>query len=191
MARNRLNDWHVQTDNAPYLRKLGFRLACGTHDAQFLFIDPAAPYPYNHPRFPGDDDKPADPYPVSDQYQDDRNKDGKLSRFEAHRSGTASRVANELRGSDIGAAPTCARATPTPRRNSPRATVQALIDGTYQGADVVNFWALDGGKWCQCEKCKALGIPPTGSCVWSTTSTGKSRRRSGSSGFADQSRCGF
>ena len=37
MARNRLNDWCVQVDNQPLLRKLGFRLACGTHDAQYAF----------------------------------------------------------------------------------------------------------------------------------------------------------
>ena len=29
--------------------------------------------------------------------------------------------------------------------------VQALIDGPYRDADMVRFWTLDGGKWCECE----------------------------------------
>lgn len=37
--------------------------------------------------------------------------------------------------------------------------VQAIIDGDYRGADVTEMWMLDGGKWCECPKCKALGSP--------------------------------
>jgi hypothetical protein len=37
--------------------------------------------------------------------------------------------------------------------------VRALIDGPYRQADVVRFWTVDGGKWCQCPACRALGTP--------------------------------
>ena len=68
----------------PLLSKLGIRLACGSHDAQWLFLGPDLPYPYDHARFQGDEDRPKDPYAPSDQFQGDANKDGKLSYFEAH-----------------------------------------------------------------------------------------------------------
>ena len=84
MARNRLNDWSVQVKNPGFLRKLGFLLACGTHDAEGLFLDPTALYPYDHARFAGNRGKPKDPYPVSPVYQGDANRDGKLTYFEAH-----------------------------------------------------------------------------------------------------------
>ena len=32
--------------------------------------------------------------------------------------------------------------------------VRAFIDGEYQKADVVRFWTLDVGKWCECDACK-------------------------------------
>jgi hypothetical protein len=35
--------------------------------------------------------------------------------------------------------------------------VQDLIDGQWAWADSVNFWMLDGGRWCTCENCRALG----------------------------------
>jgi len=69
MARNRLNDWSVQVKNPGFLRKLGFQLACGTHDAEWLFLNPSAVYPYRHAQFTSHGDMPADPYPVSPAYQ--------------------------------------------------------------------------------------------------------------------------
>ncbi|MGI6416072.1 MAG: DUF4838 domain-containing protein [Thermoguttaceae bacterium] len=36
---------------------------------------------------------------------------------------------------------------------------QALIDGPYRHADILRFWALDAGKWCECEACRAQGTP--------------------------------
>jgi len=84
MARNRLNYWCVEQTNHPLMHKLGIQMACGGHTAQAMFFNPSSPYPYNHSRFEGDEKKPADPYPVGDQYQGDADKDGKLSYFEAH-----------------------------------------------------------------------------------------------------------
>jgi len=37
--------------------------------------------------------------------------------------------------------------------------VQALVDGPYRDADMVRFWTLDVGKWCECDNCKAQGTP--------------------------------
>ena len=157
MARNRLNDWCVQVKNPALLRKLGFLLCCGTHDAQWLFFNPAEPYPYNHPRFDGDNDRPPDPYPVSDQYQGDADKDGKLSRFEAHPEWYPWEGGKRIPGvGQWGGTNFCtshAGATEEFTKNY----VRALIDGIYRGADIVNFWMLDGGKWCQCPNCQALG----------------------------------
>ena len=51
--------------------------------------------------------------------------------------------------------------------------VQALVDGPYAGADVVNFWTLDGGKWCECPACESEGTPTTDRCAWFTTLTSK------------------
>ncbi len=37
--------------------------------------------------------------------------------------------------------------------------VQALVDGECREADIVRFWFLDAGKWCECDNCKAQGTP--------------------------------
>lgn len=161
MARNRLNDWCIQVKNPALLRKLGFQFCCGSHDAQWRFFSPADPYPYNHPRFDGDNDKPPDPYPVSVQYQGDADKDGRLSRFEAHPewyplSGGKRIPGIRKTGDGTNFCSSNAEANAEFMKNY----VRALIDGIYRGADTVNFWVLDGGQWCECPKCKELG-PPT------------------------------
>jgi hypothetical protein len=35
--------------------------------------------------------------------------------------------------------------------------VQALIDGSWKNTDIVNFYMLDNGKWCECDNCKKQG----------------------------------
>ncbi|OGV49805.1 MAG: hypothetical protein A2017_00955 [Lentisphaerae bacterium GWF2_44_16] len=32
-----------------------------------------------------------------------------------------------------------------------------LIDGEFKGADFINIWPLDNGKYCECENCRKLG----------------------------------
>ena len=161
MARNRLNYWCVEQADHGLMRKLGIRMSCGAHDAQARFLNPSAEYPYDHRRFAGDDKRhrPTDPYPVGEGYRGDENADGKLSTFEAHpewfplRGGK--RIA-DVRGD--GGTNYCT--------SNPHATdefmknyLRALIDGPYRDADVVRFWMLDVGRWCQCPACKALGTP--------------------------------
>jgi hypothetical protein len=160
MARNRLNLWSIHMDNQPLLRKLGMKLSGGTHDAQRLFLGPETPYPYDHPRFPRKGQWPKDPYPVSGLYQGDTNHDGKLSNFEAHPEWyplVGGRRVPGIRPDDSGTNFCTSHADAA--TEFVRNYVGALVDGIYRGADVVDLWMLDGGAWCECPQCKALGTP--------------------------------
>jgi len=160
MARNRLNYWCSEERNHPLMRKLGIRMSCGGHTAQARFLNPASPYPYNHPRFASDDDKPADPYPPSGDYRGDTDKDGKLSIFEAHPEWfplVGNKRLPGLRGGEFGT--NYCTSNPHAVGEFMKRFAQSLIDGVFRDADVVRFWTLDGGKWCACGPCKALGTP--------------------------------
>lgn len=159
MARNRLNYWCVEQKNHPLMRKLGILMSCGAHDAQRHFLNPGGPYPYDHPRFKGDEKKPQDPYPVSDQYQGDADEDGKLTYFEAHPEWYAFVNGKRIPGIRGDAGTNYCTSNPHATAEFTKNYVRALVDGPYRNAGVVRFWTLDGGKWCQCAKCKALGIP--------------------------------
>ena len=124
-----------------------------------LFINPAAPYPYKHSRFAGGEQKPPDPYPVSSEYQGDANKDGKLSYFEAHPEWFPLVGGRRVPGIGESAGTNLCTSNADALTEFTKNYVQALVDGIYRGADVVNFWALDQGKWCECPACKAQGIP--------------------------------
>jgi len=159
MARNKMNLWTDAQSNHPALKKRGLMLTCGGHLHQSRFLGPHSEYPYNHPRFKGDEDKPDDPYPVSEDFRGDADGDGKLEYCEAHpewyglRGG---RRSFNIRGD--GGDNFCTSnkyACDELMKN----LVQDLIDGEWKDADSVDFWTLDCGKWCECEKCKALGTP--------------------------------
>jgi hypothetical protein len=158
MARNRLNLWGVYMDNQPLLHKLGLKPECGSHDAQWLFIKPEKEYPYDHPRFP----KPGrekDPYPVSSQFLGDANKDGTLSYFEAHPEWYPMQGGKRIPGIEHwGGANLCTSNADACNEFTKNFT-QAITDGIYAGASVVEMWMLDQGKWCECPQCKALGTP--------------------------------
>ena len=162
MARNRLNLWCVEQKGHPLLKKLGIRMACAQHDAVEMFLHPELPYPYAHPRFPKSQDKPKDPYSLSSQYQGDADGDGKLSYFEAHPDWFALVDGKRIPGirHDQHGANYCT-SNPDATAEFLRNYVQALIDGPYRDADIVRFMLLDtsGSRWCECEACKALGIP--------------------------------
>ena len=161
MARNRLNLWCALTDSQPLLRKLGFHLCCGEHDAQYRFLNPAGPYPYKHLRFAGADDarKPVDPYPVSGNFQGDVDKDGKLSNFEAHPEWFPMVGGRRVPGIGPTSGTNLCTSNPDALAEFAKNYVQSLINGAYRGADIVNLWMLDQGGWCECEACKAQGIP--------------------------------
>ncbi len=157
MARNRLNYWCVEQKEKGLLHKLGIQLVGGAHILTPYYLDPPLPYPYNHPQFPGDDAKPADPYPVSPTYQGDVNQDGVLSYFEAHpewyglHDGKRSDQIKDDAGDNF--CTSNAEAMGEWCKNA----VEDLISGRYKDATIMNAWALDGGRWCECDACKAQG----------------------------------
>lgn len=103
-----------------------------------------------------------DPYQRSQQYQGDADDDGQLSFFEAHPEWYAlvsgKRVPG-LRKSDPAFGTNYCTSNSEATAELMKNHVQALIDGPYAGADVVRFRTLDVGKWCQCDRCQALGTP--------------------------------
>ncbi|NQT16752.1 MAG: DUF4838 domain-containing protein, partial [Planctomycetes bacterium] len=160
MARNRLNYWCVQQSNHPLMRKLGIQMSCGGHDLEWRFLNPHEPYPYNHPKFQGDEQMPADPYPAGDESPNDADADGRLSYFEAHPEWyplQGGRRVPGIRNDNPGFGTNYCTSNEHATTEFMKNFAQALVDGPYQNADVVRFWTLDVGKWCDCTDCKALG----------------------------------
>ena len=161
MARNRLNLWTAAEKEAdlPYLHKLGIRLTQGGHIIQKTFLDPAGEYPYRHVRFAAAVQTAPDPYPVSPQYLGDRDHDGRLSYFEAHPEwyglvgGKRSDHIQAESGNNY--CTSNADATGELTKN----LLGALAGGAWRNADILVFWMLDDGHWCECGRCGALGIP--------------------------------
>jgi len=158
MARNRINYCDETGMETPFRKKLGMVLARGGHGFQRDFLNSKAEYPYNYLKFKGDENKPKDLYAQSDEYTGDTNGDGKLSYFEAHpewfglRNGKRS-DRDYITASGDNYNTSNKDATKELAKN----LVQSLIDGTWRNVDVVNFWMLDNGKWCECENCKRQG----------------------------------
>jgi hypothetical protein len=164
MARNRLNFWTADQSQYRFLKKLGIKLTAGAHDIQELFLNPHSEYPYNSQKYKGDENKPKDPYSAGTEYLGDINKDGKLTYAETHPEWYillgGQRDAHKhkrLRGNYC---TSNADATSELAEN----LIQCLIDGKWSHADMVNFWMLDGGAWCQCQACKQLGNPSDRLC---------------------------
>lgn len=158
MGRNRLNLWTAaDPQTVPLLKKLCMRLTAGGHVAQFICLNPKNPYPYNHAKFKGDESKPDDPYPPSPEYQGDANNDGKLSYFEAHPEwyglidGKRSDKVDRTFGNNYCTSNRYATAELV------KNFAQQCTDGEWKYADVVNFWMLDGCKWCECDACNKQG----------------------------------
>lgn len=159
MARNRLNYWCVEQSQKPLLRKLGIKLVGGGHILTYRYLNPRAPYPYDHPIFVGDEDKPRDPYPISSEYMGDANNDGKLSYFEAHPEWFAlikGKRSDNIHG-DSGN--NFCKSNEYALREWMKNAINDLAEGHYKDADFINAWTLDGGRWCECPNCVALGLP--------------------------------
>jgi hypothetical protein len=159
MARNRLNEWCVEQSDHPLLHKLGIRMVGGLHDALERFLNPALPYPYQHPRFQGGGSTPADPYPASDAFQGDANRDGKLSYFEAHPEWFPMVRGRRVPGIQGWGGTNYCTSNPHATGEFMKNFVRAIVDGPYRDAEVIRFWTLDGARWCECPECKALGTP--------------------------------
>ena len=159
MARNRLNYWTTAEPDRPFLRKLGMHLTYGGHEHFHRFLNPDGDYLYNHPLFRGDERKPADPYRISaSEYRGDTNLDGHLTYFEAHPEwyGLVAGKRTPFKG-EFG--------TNICTSNSDaidhllKGLVAELAEGEWRDAGSINFWPIDGGKWCECENCTPLGNP--------------------------------
>lgn len=157
MARNRMNFWTAAESEVNFLKKLGLQLTDGGHVIQKHFLDPQAEYPYDHQQFQLDQGKPKDPYTMGADYSGDTNSDGKLTYFEAHPEWyglRGERRSPHIRG-DFGDNYCTSNTDAT--KELAKNLVQSLIDGRWRHVDIVSFWMLDGGKWCECEDCRKQG----------------------------------
>jgi hypothetical protein len=132
MARNRMNFWTSAQKEIPLLKKLGMHLAIGAHDVLSNFLNPSAKYP----------------------------NDTSKTYFQAHPEWFGMRDGKRI--GDVGGWSKDGRNICTSNDEAvaelSKNFVNGLIDGVWRYADVVNFWMLDGSdKWCDCEKCKAIG----------------------------------
>ncbi|MCK4967280.1 DUF4838 domain-containing protein, partial [bacterium] len=157
MARNRMNYCDESGKETHFRKKLGMILAAGGHGVQENFIDTNDEYPYNHPKFKGDEDKPKDPYKSGDEYNGDTNGDGELTYFEAHpewyglRDGRRSDRMTGYAGDNY------CTSNKDATKELVKKFVQSLIDGKWKNIDIANLWMLDGGKWCECDNCVRQG----------------------------------
>jgi len=157
MAHNRMNFWTANEKEIHLLKKLGIKLTEGGHIIQEYFLGPRSEYPYNHPNFKGDEDKPNDPYKSSDEYVGDTNGDGKLTYFEAHPEwyGLIDGKRSDYIKGDAGHNYCSSNVDAT--GELAKNLVQSLIDGRWRYVDIVTFWMLDVGKWCECKNCEKQG----------------------------------
>jgi len=156
MARNKINFWTMMDKDIHTLKKLGINLCVGGHMNQIEFLNPKTQYPYNHPKFKGDEDKPKDPYKISKEYTGDTDDDGKLTYFEAHpewyaliKGKRSSRFA--WNGDNFCTSNRDASA------EFAKNMAEAVAGGKWKYADIIYFWMFDGGHWCECENCKKQG----------------------------------
>ena len=157
MARNRLNFWTAAEKEVHLLKKLGIRLTDGGHILQKLHLDPEGEYAYDHPSFEGDARKPADPYSPGTSYQGDVDGNGRISNFEAHPEWYGLQEGKRSPGIRGDFGDNYCTSNPDATQEFLKNLVQGLVDGRWRYVDVLNFWMLDGGDWCTCEACEALG----------------------------------
>lgn len=163
LGRNRINFASLDKISRPHaLKKRGIQLCAGGHNILYRFLNPHVDYPYRHRLFEGNPNFTVpDPYPVSPDYQGDLNEDGVLSYCEAHPEWFG--LVNGKRSFDVGEGDregygdnfctTNEFATSELCHN----LVEDLIYGEWHQADYINFWMLDNGTWCSCERCNETG----------------------------------
>jgi hypothetical protein len=157
MARNKMNYGDETGNDIPFRKKLGIYLAQGGHIVQSMFLPPKGEYPYNYPKFSGDENKPVDPYRSSNEYLGDTNGDKYLTYFEAHpewyglHNGKRSDKVDVHRGDNF------CTSNMDANKEIAKNIVQSLIDGEWRHVDIIDFWLADNGKWCECENCRRQG----------------------------------
>jgi len=130
MARRRMNVWTAAGPGVPLLRKLGVRLTGGGHALQADLLGP-----------------------------DLRAPDGRGTYFGEHpewyglHAGRRSRALHGESGDNLCTSNAAAVA------ELARNLVRSLASGALRDADLVEVWTTDGGRWCECDSCRALGGP--------------------------------
>lgn len=160
MARNRMNFWSIAEPDRPLLHKLGIHLTYGGHEHFLRFMNPADPYPYDHPLYSGDEDKPADPAAANpDDFRGDADGDGVLSLFEARPEwyGLIDGVRTPLEGY-LKTANVCT-SNEAAMSHLYEGIIRDLSVGEWQDVASLNFWPVDMGDWCECAACQPLGTP--------------------------------
>lgn len=160
LGRRRINFAALdRIDNPHALKKRGIRLCAGGHNILYRFLNPHDEYPYRHAVW-GGEDKPDDPYPLSPEYAG-KEDEGPLTYAEAHpewfgwirgkRSFDVGQGDREGYGDNY-----CTTNEDATRELCARLT-EDLISGEWRHVDYINFWMLDNGAWCECERCAAAG----------------------------------
>lgn len=160
MARNKLNYWTTENQPVNFLKKIGIKLSAGGHRTQGIVFNSDDEYSYNHPVFKGDENKPADPNKVGDEYKGDLNNDGKLSYFEAHpewygmKDGKRMKIIYSDNASQTGT--NFCTSNEDARKEFAKKITSQLIEGQWKYVDLFEFWLFDGGPnlWCNCDLCR-------------------------------------
>lgn len=130
MARNRMNLWTAAEPRAAFLEKLGIRLTAGGHGIESEFLDPDG-------RAPGEVRTRFQLHPEWYGFENGKRVPGISGE-----SGLNFCTSNHAAVSELA-----------------RGLAESLRTGSMRHADVVELWPLDGGRWCQCDSCAALGSP--------------------------------
>ncbi len=160
MARNRMNFWSIAEPDRAFLQKLGMHLTFGGHHYWEDYLDPHAPYPFDHPQFTGDEDLPPDPFASAEsEFSGDTDGDGRLSFFEARPEWYGLDEAGVRTPFEGMYGMNVCSSNPHPMAYLFERIVDELAEGEWQDVDSLNFWSIDNGVWCQCAPCSALGEP--------------------------------
>lgn len=130
MARNRMNLWTAAEPRAAFLEKLGLRLTAGGHGIQSEFLDPNG-------RSPG---QTRTRFQLHPEWYGLEN--GKRTPGISGESGLNFCTSNHAAIAELA-----------------RGLGESLRTGSMRHADVLELWPLDGGRWCQCDSCQAIGSP--------------------------------
>ncbi|NIA28968.1 MAG: DUF4838 domain-containing protein [Actinobacteria bacterium] len=160
MARNRMNFWTIAEPDRAFLKKLGIQLTVGGHLHFDRFLNPDSTFPFNDPRFKGDENFPDDPYASdSKEYRGDTNHDGRLTYFEAHPEWYGLVKGKRRRTFKGDFSTNICTSNHDVVAELCRKLVDELATGEWRDANTLNFWPIDGGDWCECENCQKLGTP--------------------------------
>ena len=148
MARNRLNRWTLAEPDHAFLGKLGIGMDVGGSWYFDRFLNPNDEYPFDR----GRDPYPADPK----EFKGDVNHDGILTYFEAHPEWYGlvdgkRQTFEGMLGTNI------CTSNPSAVKELARKLLHELTAGEWHDAESLILGALDAGKWCQCDRCLALG----------------------------------